>query len=97
MRFRIVVGDLRQPLRGVVEVEAHSYSITEQGMLVVLANGDLAGPPHPIVTYAPGAWRSIVEVEGFRRALQPGSVSDEVSKTEARREDPRRRQTQRPP
>lgn len=93
MRYRIVVGDGRQPLRGVVEVEAHSYSITDQGMLVVMGGN---GPPHPIVTYAPGAWRSIVDVEGFRTALLPGSVSDESSRIEGpRREDSRRRPTQR--
>lgn len=87
MKFRVVVGDSRQ-VRGVVELEAHSYSITDQGTLVILGGNT---PPHPIVTYAPGAWRSVVEVEGFRAALQPGSVSDEATKIE----NSRRRQAQR--
>ena len=83
MRLRVVVGDLRQPLRGIVELEAATYSISEEGLLVVFGTvADLVNPAQPIATWAPGAWRSIVEVEGFRRALQPGSVSDEVVKRE---------------
>ena len=99
MRLRVVVGDVRQPLRGIVELEAGSYVITE-GMLVIRVEGDLAAPAQVIATWAPGAWRSIVEVEGFRRALQPGSVSDEVvkgSRTKATSEDTPRGQAQRSP
>lgn len=81
MRYRIVVGD-RNTVRGVVEIEAAGYSITE-GMLNIFAD---VGLQHVFVTYASGAWRSITDVETFRAALKAGS-SDE---------NPTGRQTTRP-
>lgn len=80
MRYRIVVGD-RNTVRGVVEIEAAGYSITE-GMLNIFEDPELR---HVFVTYANGAWRSITDVETFRTALKAGS-SDE---NPARRETPR--------
>lgn len=79
MRYRIVVGD-RNTVRGVVEIDAASYGITEQGVLSLLDDSHAL-----IVLYAPGAWRSITDVERFRAAIKAGS-SDE---NPARRETPR--------
>ena len=74
MLYRIVVGD-RNTVRGVVELDAVGYDITALGALVITA---ASVPPQPMVTYAPGAWRSITDVERFKAALKAG-ISDENS------------------
>jgi hypothetical protein len=66
--------------RGVVELEAQSYRVTAEGALLVMAeNGST------IATYAPGAWRSILDNVAFKAALKAGTPD----------ENPGRRQTPR--
>ena len=73
-RYRIIVGD-RNTVRGVVELEAASYGITEQGVLALHAEDHGV-----IVTYAPGAWRSITDVERFKAAFGTEPTRDTIAK-----------------
>jgi hypothetical protein len=80
MKYWVVFGDEPRG-RGVVELEAKSYSLTAEGALIVKGEED-----QPIATWAPGAWRSIVDSAAFKASLTSGAPS----------EDSRRRQAQRP-
>jgi hypothetical protein len=70
VRYRIVSGDAGG-LRGVVELEAASYSVTAEGTLVIY------GENTKLAEYAAGAWRSIVSCEAFSAALK-GGTGDEL-------------------
>lgn len=72
MLYRIVVGDATQ-VRGIVELEIASYSVTDEGALAVYEAGT---PARVIGMWAPGRWHSIVEVEAWNRARKQG-VGDE--------------------
>jgi hypothetical protein len=72
VRYRVVSGDAGA-LRGIVELMAQSYSVTQQGTLIIM------GEKGKLAEYAAGAWRSIVDVEAFNAALKGGS-GDEVSR-----------------
>ena len=82
MRYRVVVGD-RYTVRGVVELEATCYELTELGALIIKVAQD--DGLLPIVTYGPGMWRSITCADLWEGAFKRGT-SDENSR---RREAPR--------
>jgi hypothetical protein len=73
MIFRIVTGDSRG-VRGVYELEADTYTIDQDGVLVVSVNPPdgqmLHSTVHAIVCHAPGTWRSIVNAELFEKAVK---------------------------
>lgn len=72
MLYRVVVGDATQ-VRGVVELDIASFTVTDQGALVIY----IAGAPEKVIgMWAPGRWHSIVEVQSWKQALKQG-VGDE--------------------
>lgn len=79
MRLRIVVGD-RNTVRGVVELECARYVITERDVVVV---EDTDG--QPIVSYLPGAVRSITDVERFNNAFRAGNSDENPGRRQASR------------
>lgn len=68
MLYRVVIGDVQQ-VRAVLELELASYIVSELGSLVIYEDGT---PQRVIGTWAPGQWRSIVEVESWERARKAG-------------------------
>lgn len=72
MLLRVVVGD-RNTVRGVVELEASRFTVDGEMVTIYDAEGQ------PIVTYLPGACRSITDVDRFKAALKAG-MSDENSR-----------------
>lgn len=70
MLYRVVIGDAQQ-VRAIVELELSGYVITEQGALCVHAD-----PQSVIGVWAPGQWRSIMEVESWNRARKAGVGED---------------------
>jgi hypothetical protein len=71
-RYRIVSGDAGS-LRGIIELDALSYSVTSEGTLVVM------GESGKLAEYNASAWRSIVAVEAFASALK-GGTGEEISR-----------------
>jgi len=74
MRFTIFTA----PAQG-VELEAKGYSVTAEGALLV------TGDSGTIVTWAPGAWRSILDNEAFKAAYKAGNADENPGRRQATR------------
>jgi hypothetical protein len=65
---------------GVVELEAKAAQVTAEGALRVIGPDDTM-----IATWAPGAWRCVLDNAAYKAAFKAGSPDENTRRREAQR------------